>query len=258
MNAINPADGLHRIKRQFQKRYMGQQCEALVRSVDDAIDATVCAAPIRTGRLRYLIARQPGTKPVHAEAQLERALFARWGPHAGPSCRPLEGCWYRIASFQISLANQRRADDWGEIDLIGVSERGLPIVIELKQGKATETPAASLVQAVSYALVLRKAWPTLRLEWQEFLAQQFDLRPTLPAALYEVDVVCAAPHQYWDEWIGNSPRARTVSRTAWDAFANLRRAFSKRGLNSTFVSIDDTNLSDPQPSVITVPPRCSP
>jgi hypothetical protein len=129
---------------------------------------------------------------------------------------------------------------WGEIDLLGANHAGMPVVVELKQGKADDTPAAVLCQGVAYGLVLQKAWPRFRAEWQQHL-QTLGLHPTLPTALHPVSIVCAAPSRYWDEWIGETPRAKTVKPETWNAFCRLVDAFAARGLAATFARVDEAN-----------------
>jgi hypothetical protein len=171
--------------------------------------------------------------PVHVEAQLERALYRQWAP----DCEPAIGCWHRLVAFQVNMPNQRSDKNWGEIDLLGTTETGWPIVIELKQGRNDETPAALLVQAAGYGLALQKAWPMFRAEWQSHLAEHLGLRSVLPTALNPCQLVCAAPVEYWNQWIGETPRARTVPTGAWGALGRLRMAFQERGLPATFARV---------------------
>ena len=48
MNPIEPSKGLHRIKGNFQKKYLAEQSEALAFALDEAIAATTALAPVRT------------------------------------------------------------------------------------------------------------------------------------------------------------------------------------------------------------------
>lgn len=101
VRAINPAKGLHRIKRDFQKRFMAEQCDQLVARLDDAIAATFKAAPVR--ERPYLVARTKVTlNPGGREARLERALHAQWSK---------EGCarhhWIGEKRFRTCRGNVR-------------------------------------------------------------------------------------------------------------------------------------------------------
>jgi hypothetical protein len=252
MNPIDPTAGLHLIKHQFQKRYMGAQCQALLEVLDAAIERTRELVPVRDRS--YLIEREVGSKATRPEGLLERALFDRWGPHA-KDCTPAGTCWDRIVGFQVNLPN-RRADhpDWGEIDLIGLGQDALPVVIELKQADADDTPAELLVQAVAYGIVLQTAWPRFRPEWQAAIAKHFGLNPVLPVCLENVQLVCAAPASFWRQWVGDSPRASTVKAETWAAFGRLHQAFFDRGFRAVFASISETNQKEPVVRTINVPP----
>src|SRR5689334_4369821 len=70
INPIDPTEGLHVLKNRFQKKYMGEQCEALLINLDDAIEHTLRMAPVRDRD--YLVDHTDARDPVHAEAQLER------------------------------------------------------------------------------------------------------------------------------------------------------------------------------------------
>jgi hypothetical protein len=225
MRPINPLKGLHRIKRDFQKRIMAAQCDQLVAVVDDPIAATFKAAPVR--ERPYLVARTKVTlNPGGSEARLERALHAQWSKDG---CSPVEGCWERLIAFQVNLPNKRdQANaDWGEIDLLGVAADGLPVIIELKDGTSHEPPAAVLVQAADYALALQKAWPVFRAEWLGAVCP----KQPLPTALHPARLVCAAPAAYWANW--RLPERELV------ALSRLRAALSAGGLPSTFVTISE-------------------
>ena len=235
MNDLDPTLGLHVLKREFQKKYMGEQCESLLAHLDEAIDHTLRLAPVR--ERPYLVSHESAKHPIHAEGRLERALHGQW---VAPQCEPAVGCWQRIIAFQVNLPNERD-DHWGEIDLLGVDNAGLPVVIELKQADATDTPAALLVQGAAYGLVLQKAWSTFRAEWRNYLRTELGLQPTLPTALHPVSIVCVAPSAYWDEWVGDTPRAKTVRPAAWEAVCRLREALAERGLKATFARVDEVN-----------------
>jgi len=158
---IDPKKGLHGIKREIQKKFMEAQCKQLAAVLDEAIAATFAAAPDR--RRPYLIDRTKVVEPKEGrESQLERSIYAQWSRVA---CAPAVGCWERIVAFQVNLPAKRESEGWGEIDLLGMAEDGLPVVIELKRGKSSEPPAALLIQAAAYGIALQRAWWFLRAEW---------------------------------------------------------------------------------------------
>jgi hypothetical protein len=239
MNEIRPADGLHRIKDRFQKTYMAIQCEILLKGLDEAIDATLKAAPVR--QQGYLVDHSGAKSPRLPEGALERRIFERWSADA---CDAVPGCWNRIVAFQTNLPGSREDKGWGEVDLLGLADDGLPIVIELKQEEAGDTPAKIIVQAVAYGLALQKAWYRLREEWRQATAKHIAASTVLPTSLHPLRVVCAAPQAYWDLWLGDSPTARTVPDGAWVALNRLLEAFKKRGIFITAAAVlTDTELT---------------
>jgi hypothetical protein len=100
MNEIVAADGLHRIKDEFQKTYMALQCDVLVRNLDAAIDATLKQAPIRRTPKKYLIDRKKVAEPKRAERSLEDQIYRRW---SDVICDPVRGCWHRIIAFRSTF-----------------------------------------------------------------------------------------------------------------------------------------------------------
>ena len=233
MRAMDPCKGLHALKTDFQKKYTAQQCDALLSKLDTAIAATLDAAPVRRGK--YFQAHANRT-PTGGEARWEQAMWEQW---QGPRCDSVPGAWYRIVDYQLMLRGTNEDKDWGEIDLLGVTHQGLPVVIELKAPGASDTPASLLVQAAAYALALRKAWVKIGSEWSIEVAQYGfgrSLSPTLPIC----PLVCAAPTKYWDNWIGQTARAKTVTRDDWTAFMRLVLAFAERGLPASFVRLDNS------------------
>jgi hypothetical protein len=237
---IDCTESLHVLKAGFQKKHMAQQCKDLCGCLDLVIKNTRKAAPVR--RNPYLVHRESPRLPADPEAKWEEAVFKKW---TAAGAEPIPGAWHRIVTYQVNLPDTRANRGWGEIDLLGVSDVGLPVVIELKAPAAADTPPAFLVQAVAYAIAIQRAWPNrLATEWSNKIAQAYDLQITPSRALQMCPVVCAAPREFWDCWIGQSNKARTVKPKTWDAFRRLVGAFAARGFPATFVRLDHTGLSE--------------
>jgi len=231
MRAMDPCKGLHALKTAFQKKYTAQQCDALLSKLDTAIAATLDAAPVR--REKYFPARANRT-PTGGEAKWEQAMWKQWSQDG---CDSVPGGWYRIVHYQLMLRGTNKDKDWGEIDLLGVSHQGLPVVIELKASDASDTPASLLVQAAAYALALRKAWAKIGPEWSTVVAR-YGFGRSLSRTLPVCPLVCAAPGHYWDNWIGQTARAKTITRDDRTAFMRLVQAFAERGLPTSFIRLD--------------------
>jgi hypothetical protein len=247
---IITSDALHLLKRQFQKRFLAEQCRELTNCLAEALAATDKIAPVREGR-PYIHNRDVERETVASEATWEERLFRECKVPRPGSYAP----WKRLLTYQVNLPNRRdkgrgEADrNWGEIDLLAVSRKDLPVVIELKAHSSVESPAQMLVQATAYAVALQKAWPKcLRAEWAKELGLE---ESTLPAELSTCEIVCAAPSEYWENWTGDTPRARSVKPGVWAAIGDLRKALERKGYPSTFVRLKHQR-SPSDPSSITL------
>jgi hypothetical protein len=182
------ATSLHLLKHKFQKRFLAQQCISLTNCLTDALAATATAAPVRDNP--YIIDRlERRASLAHDEARWEEALFWQWKDPAPGGAAP----WQRLLTYQVNLPNKRAADDWGEIDLLGVSFQQLPVIVELKAPRSTESPVQMLIQATAYAVALQKAWATcFRHEWDRSVTHG---AVPLPEELRRCELVCAAPSE---------------------------------------------------------------
>ena len=109
-------------------------------------------------------------------------------------------------AFQMPLFSKRQKSGWGCVDLVGISPKNLPVIIELKAGQSKESPLRMLLEAASYAIALRKIWSTpaaassacFRDEWCEALndagIESADVKAD-PLAV--CTIVCLAPEAYW-------------------------------------------------------------
>ena len=239
------AEGLHVLKRRFQKRFLAQQCTDLVNCLEGAIAATMEVAPVREGK-RYIKERTEPREIKAAEARWEEALFWAWKDPSPGSFAP----WTHLLSYQINVENKKKkGQNWGEIDLLGVSKDKLPVVVELKAPKSNESPVQMLVQATAYGVALMKAWsPCFRAEWaKETVVSEEELPPTLSTC----ELVCAAPSEYWVNWTGDTYRARSVEPNVWAALADLRKSLARIGFPSVFLRLNHEGPPE-QPSAITL------
>lgn len=232
--ALDCSKSLHELKDEFRKRYMGEQCRQLLVGLDSAIRATTERAPARSQL--YVLNRTGHAQGVvtRPEDTLERAVWEQWNKQ---DAEPVPHAWHRILSYQMPLQGTRGDTKWGKIDAVGTTERGLPIIVELKCGtNASDTPAKMLVQAAAYAIAVRKAWePHLKDQWAKEVARYPSIEISME--LTTVPIVCAAPPDFWRNWIGDTDRARTLSDEDWQSFLDLAAALSARGFPATLLEI---------------------
>lgn len=223
-----------------QLSFMIQNCEDLAKYLNVMIERTYHLAPIRCKNI-------PLDRSFHKSKQRpdnpERALeMAIWHQCVG-RVRFLPGNCRSIVSYQVPIRETNRDQAGKAIDLLGISNEGGPVVLELKIGKSTETPLRMLVEALSYAVAVRKAWNekggALRKQWPATLKKINPEFQEYDDVLTEVPVIGIAPVQYWKTCFGeNGPRGR-VEKDAWKAFGVLVRACRKRGFPPYFVQFDE-------------------
>lgn len=242
-----PQDGLHILKDAWtQKTHLGQQSKLLSDHLDAAIAATFLAAHERTQGFQL---GRPATESINdrrRERQLEAAMLHRWNR---PGMWPIPGGWERLVAFQVPLFSQQQMEQWGYIDLLGVSAGGLPVVVELKKSpetetdgktKSSETPLRMVLEAAAYAVALRKNWPLFRKEWADHLTSlglSEQVLSRIPASLETVPLVAAAPASFWLDWLPVTEKGRTVTRETWLSFQSLLTKLQAAKLPVKFVSI---------------------
>ena len=246
-----PVDGLHILKDELtQKSDLGKHSQWVADNLEAIIQATDAAAHIRTQGFRLNRPMNEEINPRSAERRLEAAILRRWNQ---PEMWGIPDGWDRLVAFQVPLYAQADQEQWGDIDLLGVNAKGLPVVVELKKapkvlkdGKtvSSETPLRMALEAASYAIALRKNWSTFRLEWIDRLRAlklSDQVIESVPEELRTVPLVAAAPASFWIDWIPITAKGRTVSLETWGSFKILLELLRQKGLPISFVSISGSD-----------------
>ncbi len=244
----SPQDGFHVLKDAWgQKTYIGQQSEWLAINVDDAIRATEIAAHV--GRNGFQLNRDPNQQiqNIHGERFLEAAMLTRWN---NVGMWEFQGGWKQLIAFQVPLFNQQDQGRWGYIDLLGVNNQGLPVVVELKRAPqanqtgqtcSTETPMKMILEGAAYAVSLRMNWMNFRPEWiTRLIACQVpqEVIDMVPQQLKIVPVVAAAPASFWIEWMPITSKGRNeLNPGVWQKFQQLLAGLARKDLPVKFLSI---------------------
>ena len=176
---------------------------------------------------------------VHPEDRWERSLWRMWRP--SEKCMPateFHPLSPRILTYQFPLAGEEDSAGWGEIDLVGVSPEGTPVVIEVKAEKSQDSPVAVVMEAVRYGVALREFWKrgVLRKEWCDALGV-VGLAPKqpLPNDLRPLNLLCAAPDAYWKQ----RDRRHSIGKHGWPLFQELCRKLKEfHGLSVEFVKLE--------------------
>ena len=260
-DSVRDVKGLHHKEMQRlvnQLQHMDKHAKELISVLNCQLEITYASAPKRVRT--YLLDRSERRNPVRQQRErlLEKAIWKQW--QSDPFA---DGLYHHIQTFQMPLKHRQSDKGWGKVDLIGVTQEGLPVVLELKREKSDETPLRMLVEGLAYAVCVRRAWNegTLRSQWERDVTK-LSKGFTAPKILLEVPVVGIAPKKYWQTKIGNKKGKRTAGQVpvkAWKSFEKLCKKCSERGFPVSFLQFgvdgeDDAGL----PKIVDVEQRTLP
>ena len=247
---------------------MRDQCVELLSHLDDAFDRTREQVHVRSAAQGFGLGAdgtsrlapeamgvskaRPGELRPSSETLLEYALYQRYRPESSTEMTP----WRYIVHRQVPLYNKADSEGWGEIDLLGLTEPGEPVIVELKKASSHDTPLHALLEAACYAVSLRQNWALLSAE----IAGHYRGLHVVPQP-DAVLVVLLAPATYWSEWRRWSTCGGGVPADTQDAFASLCMGFAARKLpvltataqhpeswdERTPLSADEVSITDVQP-----------
>lgn len=242
LTPIDCKKGLHQLVPSVnQLGFMKQHSERLLEVLDVQLEQTYAVAPNR--QQTYELSRLERCNPRVRERLLEKAIWMQWSAEAvtSPEDVLVPGLCRHVQAYQMPLQGKRTDKSWGRLDIVGVTENGLPIVLELKQEDAKDPPLRMLVEGLAYAVAVRRAWNegSLSEQWGDVVTIQSP-KFIRPNPLVTVPVIGIAPAQYWNRCIGD-PEKRTagkVPQLAWKPFRDLCDACNIRGFPVTFLKFD--------------------
>ena len=243
--------GLHQIGNALKGlQSLGEHSTQLALELAERIELTRKAVCIRE---EYGVNRS-GVGAVHsgsqAEIRLERSL---WKTYGTDDCgMPFLDSCPRLISYAVALFNAREQANWGEVDLIGVSKDGLPVVIELKDEKG-DNPLRMTIEGAAYCIAVMTAWNkgSFRDEWAKVTGER-----SLPDRLQSIQLIGLAPEAYWKRVIGTGDRRTEgqVFSDHWPAFDSLLSALSKHGIHVSYASFQVGDMGEILPAVSGVRP----
>jgi len=226
---------------------MEKQAQQVLENLDDILAATDKAAPVRSKPYelaRGLDVREFGRtgkeRDRWQEKHWEEAIYHRWAESKDGLHESVP--FQSVVSYQVMLRNTNDDRGWGEVDLLGASAEGLPVVIELKS-KISEYLLRALTEGVAYSVAIRKAWQcgNLREEWKKRTRSS-----NVPKTLGVVPVVVAAPSNCWNRWKGCPGEGKRfrASKPALQAIVDLAEKLANRGFPVSFVEVGGGRTSD--------------
>ncbi len=221
---------------------MEQHCRVILKSLNVIHERSYHFAQIRTKRIPLdRTVHTSKAVPSFEERALEMAIWRSQRLDVLGSTTLIPGVSRGIISYQVPIRQTDKAESGKAVDLLGINEAGEPVVFELRVGQSPETPLRMLVEALSYAVAMRKAWNesgALRRQVPELVRK---LNPNVSlhdGPLLEVPIVGIAPTEYWDRCLGRSGAKGKVPQAAWPPFGDLVRACRVRGFPAYFVQFD--------------------
>ena len=211
---------------------MDVQAAELAAALGDVAAETLKVAPVRNSPYKL-----GGVERLDLRCQKSKWAEIHWEEAAWRYRANFNGsglAWQEIIGFQEMLRGNNFDDSgWGEVDLIGRSPYGLPVVIEVKS-EPSEWLLAAVMQAAAYGIALRKSWESvLKRQWESRFG-------TSSAGNSEPwPIVVAAPVSYWQACIGLKGK-RTSNKAPelfWPALAALVTSLRELGLEPSFTAI---------------------
>ena len=162
-----------------------------------------------------------GTKKSNRyEEHLEMALWNLRGSWPPPEYGP-----FSLLDYQFPLQASRADKDIGEIDLLGLTENGRLMIIEMKVDQLTdsnnETPMAALMQGLRYAAIVQAN--------QERIAKEAESHCNVSVATEDPPVVqILAPEAWWRSWMQPAASTRRALGNWELAFGGLASRIEKQ------------------------------
>ncbi len=147
----------------------------------------------------------------------------------------LKGGGFRILDYQFPLKANQSDQGVGKIDLLGLTDRGRLMVIELKvkkDGSRKDSPLAAIIQGLRYAAIVEAN--------QAYIAEEAKKRFSTKIVEKPPIIQILAPRAWWSEWceLGESTRK---AAGGWEAeFAKLAKDIeSHLGISIECIAFDD-------------------
>jgi hypothetical protein len=145
------------------------------------------------------------------------------------------GGWVRLLDYQVPLKAKRADARVGKIDLLGVSDRGRLVVVELKvhasqaRGRS-DSPLTALMEGLRYAAIVEANFAAIASEARQCFGVNISSEPPILALL--------ATRSWWRRWID------TTAAGAWGVpFRNLLDAVRTRtGIVVECLALEDVRL----------------
>jgi len=152
----------------------------------------------------------------------------------------IEGSVFRILDYQFPLQSSQSDRGIGKIDLLGLTDCGQLIVIELKvkkDGSRGDSPLLAIIQGLRYAAIIEANQTDVAAEAKKRFGTKIMEKPPIIQVL--------APKAWWNEWCGLRGRTRKAAGHWETEFIKLAKDIEDRlGIVIECVAFDDLNPED--------------
>lgn len=189
-------------------------------------------------RTRHFNLTNPSFSGGSEEANWESWCLTRWSIRHGYQKRlkPVPHGWHRIVSRQVPMEPPPCCiRHLLTADLVGISEDGYPVVVEVKANVKQIPLLSTVLQALDYGIRLQVSWRYFLPEWKEIVTK-YGGQP-FKSELDRVYLVCAAPAGYWRHEL--SPKIGVDVH----ALTTLLGVFSSVGFPVSFIRLHKTTVN---------------
>ena len=160
-------------------------------------------------------------------------LQAKW-PRAS-------GGWMRLLDYEVPLKASNNDERLGKIDLLGATNRGRPVIIELKVSQKNNsrgnTPLLALMQGLRYAAVVQANNRAIAAEARE----RYDIDVSDEPPIVQI----MAPEDWWRGWFEMADSTRRAAGEWEPKLIDFLTELEKRlGILIECVSLQEISLAD--------------
>lgn len=226
---LTPADGFHVLRNHWgDANDTEAQAGWLAREFQRAVDSTSTPDRAARGKNFRIADKAPARLDLDSmsvtvrERRLEQQLFATHGMDRLDATPRPAGVWRCLAGYQVPVYDRRARNRWGHVDLLGISQDGLPVTIELKVGDSNYSPFRALLEALANAVAVKAVWPSIAAEIATVSGPAGSKVVPLDATAETFAVQVLAPGAYWELWRPSRSGRTALTAAAREAVGQLR------------------------------------
>ncbi len=247
MSAFDPCDYKILFKDDWNTRGLAQGLAELERqALSEEFRKLVREAPRRSESGKSYFVGHEGKHSTGCSNRGEELLALALWNHKGCWARP-GGGWLRLLDYQFPLKAERRDSGIGKVDLLGLTDEGRIVVIELKvkppvQSNRGETPARALIEGLRYAAIVKANLCAIAREAKDPEDCQTRWHGEISKSPPIVQVL--APKDWWKGWLNLGGSTRKAAGCWEREFSQLTRDIEMQlGVAVECVALSDADVT---------------